>query len=141
MTALVQCLAPRPGKGFLPSVRQRCAPEGSHGGGIQGVEGAGGRERERERERKMSVQIGRVSVQMYRKFTTSYTSRLLAGGMHVSKGTSSNHGSFGFDSLDNIRPDESKEPLDQSFEPERRKEGLPEQDPAEMAVEVSARIR
>lgn len=54
--------------------------------------------------------------------------------------TSSKHGSFGLDSFDDIGQDES-DTLDWSVEPESVKEGLPEQDPAEMAVEVYARIR
>lgn len=69
---------------------------------------------------------------------------LHAGGGHThedtSKQKSSKHGSFGFDSVDDIGLDES-EALSHSAEPGGKKEGLPEQDPAEMAVEVYARTR
>ena len=61
--------------------------------------------------------------------------------VYASKRTSSKHGSFGFDSFDNIGPEES-EVLSRSGEPESKEgEGLPGKDPAETAVEVYARIR
>ena len=73
-------------------------------------------------------------------YSNHHCGRLHAGGVQASTCTSSKHGSFGFDSFDNIGPDES-ETLDQSVKPESMKEGLPEQDPAEMALEVYARFR
>ena len=73
-----------------------------------------------------------------------YTTRLHAGDMlnnvDASKRTSSKHGSFGFDSFDSIGADKS-EVLSWSDEPESKEEGLPEKDPAEMAVDVYDRIR
>lgn len=73
------------------------------------------------------------------------TSSMCVGVMHrhLSTGkhrTGSKHGSFGFDFFDSIGPDES-EALTSIVEPEGRKDGLPEQDPAEMATELYARIR
>ena len=55
--------------------------------------------------------------------------------------TGSKYGSLvGFESFDDIGPDESQA-LSQSVEPEGRRDGLPDQDPAEMAAELYTRIR
>lgn len=63
--------------------------------------------------------------------------RLLSSGK---RRTGSKHGSFGFKSFDDIGSDDSQV-LSQSFKPEGKKHGLPEQDPAEMAAELYARTR
>lgn len=74
------------------------------------------------------------------------TSSMNAGGLprlldSGKRRTGSTHGSFGFDSFDDIRPDAESQALSLSFEPESKKHALPEQDPAEMAAELYARIR
>lgn len=78
------------------------------------------------------------------KLQTLHAGNLHAGGGHThvdtSKRNGSKHGSFEFDSVDDIGQDAS-EVLSHSAEPESKKDGLPEQDPAEVAVEVYARIR
>lgn len=88
--------------------------------------------------------MGWGSGQTHAKLQNLHAGSLHAGGAHshmdTSKRHSSKRGSFGFDSVDDIGLDES-EALSHSPEPESKQEGLPEQDPAEMAVEVFARIR